>query len=58
MTKPELLRIRNFGEKSYSELFTQMRDMSLLPPDMDPENTENEAAEADAKPAGAEVNSE
>ena len=58
MTKPELLRIRNFGEKSYGELFTQMRDMNLLPPDMDPENTENEGAEADAEPAGAEVNSD
>ena len=58
MTKQELLRIRNFGEKSYAELFTQMRDMNLLPPDMDPENTENEGAEADAEPAGAEVNSD
>jgi len=58
MTKPELLRIRNFGEKSYAELFTQMRDMNLLPPDMDPENTENEGAESDAEPAGAEVKSD
>ena len=32
--------------------------MNLLPPDMDPENTENEGAEADAEPAGAEVNSD
>ena len=58
MTKQELLRIRNFGEKSYAELFNQMRDMNLLPPDMDPENTENEGAEADAEPAGSEVNSD
>jgi len=34
-TKPNLLSIRNFGEKSYSELFGRLREMDLLPPDMD-----------------------
>ena len=38
MSRAELLRIRNFGEKSYQELFGRMREMDLLPPDMDPEN--------------------
>jgi len=58
MTKPELLRIRNFGEKSYDELFSQMRDMSLLPPDMDPENENADGAESDAESAEAEVKSD
>ena len=39
--KPELLRIRNFGEKSYNELFGRLRVMNLLPPDMDPEQKED-----------------
>ena len=55
MTKPELLRIRNFGEKSYDELFTQMRDMGLLPADMDPEIKDADGAEADTESAGDEV---
>lgn len=54
MTKPELLRIRNFGEKSYGELFTQMRGMGLLPPDMDPEVKDAEGAEAEAETTGTE----
>lgn len=37
MSKPKLLRIRNFGEKSYTELYGRLRDMDLLPPDLDPE---------------------
>ena len=36
MSRAELLRIRNFGEKSYQELYGRMREMELLPPDMDP----------------------
>ena len=39
--KPELLRIRNFGEKSYNELFGRLRAMNLLSPDMDPEQKED-----------------
>ena len=38
MSRAELLRVRNFGEKSYQELYGRMREMDLLPPDMDPEN--------------------
>lgn len=34
MSKPDLLRIRNFGEKSYNELFGRLREMDLLPADM------------------------
>ena len=49
MSKAELLRIRNFGEKSYSELFGRLRDMDLLPPDIDPEagQAEEETSEQD-----------
>ena len=45
MTRDELLKIRNFGEKSYSELFDKLRENDLLPPDMDPDE---QAAEPDA----------
>ena len=40
MTRAELLRIRNFGEKSYTELFTRLRETDLLPPELDPELSE------------------
>ncbi len=49
ITRAELLRIRNFGEKSYQELYGRMREMDLLPPDMDPENTDADDAEDDAE---------
>ena len=39
-SRAELLRIRNFGEKSYNELFGRLRDMDLLPPELDPEAAE------------------
>ena len=37
MSKDESLRIRNFGDKSYNELFGRLRETGMLPP----ENTEN-----------------
>jgi len=49
MTKPELLRIRNFGDKSYAELFGRLRDMDLVPPELDPDRVE-----AEAEPEGEE----
>ncbi len=49
LSRAELLRIRNFGEKSYTELFGRLRDMDLLPPDLDPEAD-------DAGDEGAEQN--
>ena len=45
MSRPELLRIRNFGEKSYTELYDRMRQMNLLPSDLDPEVPEGEPVE-------------
>ena len=38
--KDELIAIRNFGEKSYTELFDQLRAMDLLPPNLDPKNAD------------------
>ncbi len=56
MSKEDLLQIRNFGEKSYTELFDKIREHGLLPPDLDPMNqtpdTEEEG-EAEEQPAGA-----
>ena len=35
MKKSDLLQIRNFGEKSQSELYGRLREMNLLPPELD-----------------------
>ena len=43
-SKEELIAIRNFGEKSYTELFDQLRAMDLLPPNLDPKNAESAVA--------------
>ena len=53
MAKPDLLSIRNFGEKSYSELFERLREMDLLPPDMDPDKQE-EAVEENSESDNSE----
>ena len=47
MKKPELLQIRNFGEKSLDELYNRLREMDLLPPELDPDFQEESAAEAE-----------
>ncbi|MCI0790252.1 MAG: DNA-directed RNA polymerase subunit alpha [Chloroflexi bacterium] len=44
MSKAELLRIRNFGDKSYTELFDHLREMDLLPEDLDPAISHNGAS--------------
>ncbi len=41
-SKTELMSIRNFGEKSYTELYDKLRDNDLLPPEMDPDTQEEE----------------
>jgi DNA-directed RNA polymerase alpha subunit len=40
MEKPrsELLSIRNFGEKSYTELYDKFRELDILPAHLDPNN--------------------
>ena len=56
LSKAELLRIRNFGEKSYNELFGHLRSMDLLPAELDPDHQE---PEAEAEPESeAEVDTE
>ena len=44
-SKVELLRMRNFGETSYKELYARLRDMDLLPPEFYPELAQNEVEE-------------
>lgn len=59
MNRAELLRIRNFGEKSYNELFDRLREMDLLPAELDPESNVNGAGAADEEteaPASEEDN--
>ena len=51
LTKVELLRIRNFGEKSYTELYGRLRDMDLVPPELDPEATEETEQDGSAQEA-------
>ena len=45
LNRSQLLRIRNFGEKSYSELFARLRDMDLLPQELDPEASQDGSGE-------------
>ena len=52
--KAELLRIRNFGEKSYTELYARLRDMDLLPPELDPELAQNGTEQATGSVDGEE----
>ena len=35
--RDELFAIRNFGEKSYTELYSKLREMDMLPEHLDPE---------------------
>ena len=43
LRKADLFQIRNFGEKSLSELYGRLREMDLLPPELDPD-VEQEAS--------------
>ena len=52
--RPELLRIRNFGAKSFTELYARLRDMDLLPPELDPEKSQDGVDETATTPAEAE----
>ena len=50
LSKPELLRIRNFGEKSYTELYGRLCEMDLLPLDLDPESIQDGPAQNGQEP--------
>ena len=63
LSRTELLRIRNFGEKSYTELYGRLREMSLLPAELDPEivaesSDEDEQAEPEEAESGADAEAE
>ena len=51
MSREELLKIRNFGDKSYTELYDKLRENELLPPELDPNlaNAEDEVEEEAAE---------
>ena len=51
-SKDELMNIRNFGEKSYNELYDKLRENDLLPPDIDPEAQEEEEEEKETVASG------
>ena len=60
MSKSELLEIRNFGEKSLSELYERLRTFDLLPPELDPdiqEAQEQEEAPEAEEPETADTES-
>ena len=56
MKKSQLLQIRNFGEKSLSELYGRLREQDLLPSELDPDveqQEEQEPVSEDAEPQPA-----
>jgi len=50
MKRSDLLQIRNFGEKSLNELYDRLRELDLMPPELDPDL--QAAAEADGAGEG------
>ena len=55
MKKSDLFQIRNFGEKSLAELYGRLREMDLLPSELDPDI---EQPERDDAAAGEEATAE
>ncbi|MBM3945179.1 MAG: DNA-directed RNA polymerase subunit alpha, partial [SAR202 cluster bacterium] len=45
MKKSELLQIRNFGEKSLTELYDKLAEMNLLPEELQGEASEEDASD-------------
>ena len=51
-SKSDLLEIRNFGEKSYREVYAMFRELEILPEHLDPElnnNPEGQVSDSDAE---------
>ena len=46
MKRADLLQIRNFGEKSLNELYDRLRELGMLPAELDPDLQDEQAAEA------------
>ncbi len=57
LQKNELLAIRNFGEKSYNELFDNLRKFEMLPAELDPNNGINAGSDDNIILDDEEVNS-
>ena len=50
-SKSDLLEIRNFGEKSYRELYDKFRELEILPEHLDPElNNDQKGQDSDRDP--------
>ena len=41
LKRSDLLEIRNFGEKSLTELYSKLRELELMPPELDPDLQED-----------------
>ena len=41
LKRSDLLEIRNFGEKSLTELYSKLRELELMPPELDPDLEED-----------------
>ena len=46
MKRADLLQIKNFGEKSLNELYDRLRELDMLPAELDPDLQDEQAAEA------------
>jgi len=46
-SKEDLLEIRNFGDKSYNELYDKFRELDILPDHLDPENNDSDEVSKD-----------
>ena len=58
MKKSELLQIRNFGEKSLAELYGRLREMELMPPELDPDVQEAQQKESEVEETSEDVEDE
>ena len=54
-SKSDLLEIRNFGEKSYRELYDKFRELEILPEHLDPELNNNPEGQDSDRDAEVEV---
>jgi len=54
-SKSDLLEIRNFGEKSYRELYDKFRELEILPEHLDPELNNNPEGQVSDSNAEVEV---
>ena len=54
----ELLAIRNFGQKSFQELLTKLREKDLLPAEGGKNELQEDVSEGTASPAKAELEGE